>query len=291
MKLSPCWHCSDWTRANNCSGRRSRSIPTMRRRGTTSAWRSTAATKPKRRWPASSTCVKLDPQRRRFAITFEGLCYQELKQFDQATAILEQALKVDPLHASSEFVLARTLQRTGHTPEARQHFQRFQHLTSTKISSAIGQGYGEQGRYSTVTAVEEPQTINATMIPVHLRVRPFPVTSGGTPTGGACMVDVTGTGQMDLVLMQEGAQAIGVLHRQSDGSFAELDAAGAGLKASGHAVACTVGDIDSDGLNDLAVAMDDGVLIFRNLGHGKFSNVTAQSGLLVAQSSQRDYVC
>jgi tetratricopeptide (TPR) repeat protein len=211
---------------------------------------------------------------------FEGLCYQELKRYDQAIAALEQALKVDPLHASSEFVLARTLQRTGHTPEARQHFQRFQHLTSTKISSAIGQGYGEQGHYSTVTAVEEPAAISATMIPVRLRARPLPATTGGKPTGGACMLDAAGTGQMDLVLMQDGPQAISVLHRQSDGSFAEWDAVGAGLKANGHAVACAVGDIDADGLNDIAVAMDDGVLLFRNLGHGKFSNVTAQSGLL-----------
>jgi Tfp pilus assembly protein PilF len=80
--------------------------------------------------------IKLD-QRDADSYYFEGLCYQELKQFDQAAASLLQALKVDPLHASSEFVLARTLQRTGHTPEARQHFQRFQHLTSTKIPSAI----------------------------------------------------------------------------------------------------------------------------------------------------------
>jgi Tfp pilus assembly protein PilF len=229
--------------------------------------------------------VKLNP-RDADAYYFEGLCHQELKQYDEAIAALEQALKADPLHASSEFVLARTLQRTGHTPEARQHFQRFQHLTSTKISSAIGQGYGEQGHYSTVTAVEEPATISSTMIPVHLAARPLPVTTGGKPTGGVCMADVAGTGQasstgqMDLVLMQDGAQAISVLHRQNDGSFAEWDAAGAGLKASGHAVACAVGDIDDDGLNDLAVAMDDGVLLFRNLGHGKFSDVTAHSSLL-----------
>ncbi len=36
-----------------------------------------------------------------------------------------------------------------------------------------------------------------------------------TETGGACMLDVTGSGQMDLVLMQSGAQAIRVLHRAS----------------------------------------------------------------------------
>lgn len=223
--------------------------------------------------------VKLDP----FDVDsyyFQGLCYQELKQYDQAIAILEQGLKVNPLHASSEFVLARTLQRTGHTPEARQHFQRFQHLTSTKISSAIGLSYGEQGHYSTVTAVREPETINAKMIPVQLRAQALPVSNGGKPTGGACMADVTGAGQMDLILMQDGAQAIRVLHRQSNGSFTDLDPTATGLTASGHAIACTVGDIGDDGLNDLAVATDDGVLLFRNLGNGKFSNVTAQSGLL-----------
>ena len=93
------------------------------------------------------------------------------------------------------------------------------------------------------------------------------------------MLDVTGSGQMDLVLMQSGEQAIGVLHRGDDGSFEPLDAATAGLKASGHAVACAVGDYDGDGFNDLAVALDDKVLLFRNLGKGKFEDATAEAGL------------
>ncbi len=93
------------------------------------------------------------------------------------------------------------------------------------------------------------------------------------------MLDVTGSGQMDLVLMESGAQAIRVLHRKSDGSFEDVDAAAAGLKASGRAVACAVGDYDGDNLNDLAVALDDGVRLFRNLGKGKFEDVTAEAGL------------
>ena len=44
-------------------------------------------------------------------------------------------------------------------------------------------------------------------------------------------------------------------------------------------MACAVGDFDGDGLNDLAVALDDAVLLFRNLGKGKFQDVTAESGL------------
>jgi len=255
--------------------------------------------------------VKLDP-RDADSIYFEGVCYQEMKQFDKAIAILEQALQVNPLHASAEFALARALQRSGHTPEAKVHFQRFQHLANTKISSPIGLSYGEQGHYSTVTPIVEPEAGRREMIPVKLVARPMisalpplpqkqergkdgapgivvppasqvrksgPGAPSFSTTGGACMMDVAGDGRMDLVLMQSGAQAIRVLHNKGDGGFEEWNAEAAGLKANGRAVACAVGDFDGDGLNDLAVALDDAVLLFRNLGHGQFKDVTAESGL------------
>ena len=151
--------------------------------------------------------VKLDPQDVD-SYYFEGVCYQELKQFDKAIAILQKALAVNPIHASSEFALARALQRSGRTPEAKDHFKRFQHLTSTKISAAIGLAYGEQGRYSTVTPIEEPESPRRAMIPVKLVPTELiakaslqqpsksksvvPATSAAT--GGACMMDVTGSG-------------------------------------------------------------------------------------------------
>jgi tetratricopeptide (TPR) repeat protein len=216
---------------------------------------------------------------------FEGACYEELRQFDRAIAVFKKTLEINPLHASAEFGLARALQRTGHTAEAREHFARFQHLTSTKISSALGLSYSEQGHYSTVAAVKGPQTIERAMIPVRLVAQPLVAPGPGrsaswTTTGGACMIDAMGSGQMDLILMQAGDQAIRVLHNRGDGSFEELDAAGMGLKSSGHAVACAVGDYDGDGLNDLALALDDRVLLFRNLGHGRFKDVSAQSGIV-----------
>ncbi|MFZ0744826.1 MAG: FG-GAP-like repeat-containing protein [Terracidiphilus sp.] len=223
--------------------------------------------------------VKFDP-RDADSYYFEGVCYAELRQFDKAIAILQKALEVNPLHASAEFQLARDLQRSGHLQEAKEDFRLFQHLTSTKIGAPIGLAYGEQGRYSTVTPVEEPQQVQREMIPVHLEAQTLAAGTGqSSETGGACMMDVTGSGSMDLVLMQSGAQAIRVLHRRADGSFEELDAAAAGLKVSGHAVACTVGDYDGDLLNDIAVALDDGVRLFRNLGKGKFQDVTEEAGL------------
>jgi tetratricopeptide (TPR) repeat protein len=232
--------------------------------------------------------AKFDP-RDADSTYFEGVCYQELKQFDQAIEILRKALEINPLHASSEFALARALQRSGNTAEAKEHFKRFQHLTSTKIGAPIGLSYGEQGHYSTVTPVEEHEAGLRAMIPVKMvaqvldsqvsKVRPGVRGLKWTTTGGACSLDVTGSGSMDLVLMQSGAQAIRILHNKGGSSYEEFDAAAAGLKASGHAVACAVGDYDGDGLNDLAVALDDAVLLFRNLGHGKFQDVTAEAGL------------
>ena len=228
--------------------------------------------------------AKIDP-RDADSYYFEGACYQELRQLEQAIAAFEKTLEINPMHASAEFGLARALQRTGHTAEAKEHFARFQHLTSAKISSALGLSYGEQGHYSTVTAVEEPETIQHAMIPVQLVAQPMvvPGTAGAASwktTGGACMIDATGTGHMDLVLMQSGTQAIRVLHHRGGGRFEALNAEAMGLKASGHGVACAVGDYDGDGLNDLAVALDDRILLFRNLGHGKFKDITAGANIL-----------
>ena len=112
--------------------------------------------------------VKLDP-RDADSYYFEGVCYREMKQFDKAIESLKQALAINPLHASSEFAMARVLQGMGKKDEAKEHFKLFQHMTSTKISAAIGLAYGEQGHYSTVTPVEEPQARQKNMIAVKAR--------------------------------------------------------------------------------------------------------------------------
>jgi tetratricopeptide (TPR) repeat protein len=223
--------------------------------------------------------VELDP-RDADSYYFEGVCYSELKQYEKAIAVFKQAIEIDPNHASSEFAMARAMQRSGDVDHAKDHFKRFQHLTSTKIGAPIGLAYGEQGHYSIVTPVAEPQAVQKAMIPVKLVAQPIALSpDSSSPTGGACMMDVTGSGHMDLVLMQSGAQAIRVLRSNGDGTFADFGAEAAGLKAAGHGVACAVGDFDGDGLNDLAVVLEDRVLLFRNLGNGKFQDVTAAVGL------------
>ena len=46
--------------------------------------------------------MKIDP-RDADSYYFEGVCYQELKQFDKAIAILRRRSTINPLHASAEF--------------------------------------------------------------------------------------------------------------------------------------------------------------------------------------------
>jgi len=165
------------------------------------------------------------------SLYFVGVCYAELKDYDKAIAAFNATLKLDPNHASAEFQLARALQRSGQRETVQDHFKRFKHLTDTKIGAPIGLAYGEQGHYSTVTPIEEPEAASNTMIPVKLVAHPLSGAQPFTTTGGACMMDVTGDGHMDLVLMQDAPQAIRVLHAKGDGSFTDFDAASAGLIA------------------------------------------------------------
>ncbi len=127
------------------------------RPGTTWAWPSTPANELDAALASFQQAVKDDP-RDVDSFYFQGVCYLEMKKYDKAIAILKQALAINPLHASSEFVMATALQRSGHKDLAKEHFNLFQHMTSTKISAPIGLAYGEQGHYSTVTPVEEPET-------------------------------------------------------------------------------------------------------------------------------------
>lgn len=215
---------------------------------------------------------------------FLGTMYSQMQQYGKAIAEFETALRLQPLHASAEFGLARALQRSGKQEAARQHLQTFERFTKTNVSSPLTLSYGEQGRYSTAEGVVTQEPKVGPMIPVTFAVHSIGTTTATSPaankSGGMCMLDVTGDGRYDLVVMGDGAHAIHVYRDTLKGSWSELPPQQTGLEASGTGVSCAVGDFDNDGRPDLAVALADRVLLFRNLGEGKFADVTKSSGIM-----------
>jgi len=228
--------------------------------------------------------IKIDPND---ADTYYylGSLYLNLKNYEDAIKQFQAALQLNPLHASAEFGLASALQRSGKVAEAHEHLRRFQKITQTKIGTPLTVTYGEQGHNATVQDMLAPLQPVGPMIPVS-----FAPSSGQASAtestaakdavgGGVCILDVEGKGEKDIVFMSEGDAAVRAYKPQSNGAPVEIPSQQTGLAASGHGVACAVGDYDNDGLPDLAVALSDRVILFHNLGHGKFADVTKTVGI------------
>lgn len=210
-----------------------------------------------------------------------GTLLQQLQQNDRAIAEFETALKLNPTHASAEFGLARTFQRMGKTEEARTHLQRFEHLTSAKISSPMALTYGEQGRYSTAEEVIAKEPSVGRIVPIKFAASELGGKSKQSPSalgGGICVLDVNGDSRPDLIVLGDGP-TLQVLLNKGNGRFETAPAESFGLVAKGRAVSCAVGDYDNDKLPDLVVAFQDGLVLFKNEGHSKFSDVTKAAGL------------
>ena len=172
---------------------------------------------------------------------FLGTSYAQAKQFPQAIDALQHALTINPLHASAEFGLSRAYQQSADVDHAREHLKKFQYLTQNKIGAPMSLAYGEQGQYS--RAVESPQAV--LKAPAPIKVQFVDVTKEtGLPTS------------YELISGSDRALFLGP-------------------------GACFL-DFDNDGKVDLFLTDNGeqgGMSLYRNLGNGKFEDVTAKAGL------------
>ncbi len=194
---------------------------------------------------------------------------------------------MNPFHASSEFGLARALQRKGDSASAREHLTRFQKITTEHLGVPFGAGYGDQGRFSLAELPLNSVADVPAAIPVRFVAQPsaFVSKSAGTnraeigPSTGACFFDYDGDGKPDLFLVSGGAGSSSrLLHNLGNGGF-EDKTEDSGLSMAGSGLGCAAGDFDNDGKTDLAVCFSDGVKLFHNKGDGKFEDVAKAVGI------------
>ncbi len=212
---------------------------------------------------------------------FIGNIDLSLKKYDEAITEFNRAIKTSPLHASAQFGLARALQREGKLDESREHLKRFQEITQAKIGTLMSSTYGEQGRYATVQDMLAPPPAPGEMIPVTFAPVAADAARPSTDrpaSGGTCIVDLEGDGSKDVLSMAP-ADGVHAFHLSATGSLDAIPAEKSGLKMQGDGVSCAVGDFDNDGLPDLVFALTDKVALFRNLGHGRFEDVTNSVGI------------
>lgn len=171
-----------------------------------------------------------------------------LHQYPKAIAAFDSALKLDPFHASADFAIAQAYQRSGDTSRAREYLARFQEETQKKIATPMSMIYGDQGKYSLVEEVP-------------------PGTEPVPPASPIHFADVTAASG----LPEHAAPLDSSLHRDpATSSF------GSG--------AC-VFDFDGDSRPGIFLANADGSghpALFRNLGNGRFENITPQSGIAIS---------
>ena len=212
---------------------------------------------------------------------FLGSFLLDQHELPAAAVEFRTALELEPLHASAQFGLARTLQREGKLDEARAALKRFQELTNGKLAFPLSHTYGEEGVLSRAEDAATSAPRVGPMIPVTFsRSWESPTETQRSNSGGICLIDLEGKGRASLIVMRNGESAVELYRSAGDGGFKQVNSAETGLVAGGKGVACAVGDFDNDGLPDVALALSDRVVLFRNSGGGKFVDVSQAVGLV-----------
>ena len=101
-----------------------------------------------------------------------------------------------------------------------------------------------------------------------------------TPARSCAWCDIDGDGWVDLFITSPTGECH-LFRNNRDGTFTDI-IQGSGIDLKGrHCLGCTFGDIDGDGLDDLFVTcyQSQQNALFKNLGGGKFKDITREAGL------------
>ena len=101
-----------------------------------------------------------------------------------------------------------------------------------------------------------------------------------TPARSCAWCDIDGDGYVDLFVTSPTGQCF-LFKNNRDGTFTDITK-DSGIDLAGRrCLGCVFGDVDGDGLDDLFVTcyQSQPSALFKNLGNGKFKNITEEAGL------------
>jgi enediyne biosynthesis protein E4 len=107
-----------------------------------------------------------------------------------------------------------------------------------------------------------------------------------TPSRSCAFCDIDGDGWVDLFVTSPTGQNF-LFKNQRDGTFTDITRASGIDLAGRHCLGCAFGDIDGDSRDDLFVTcyQSQPSALFKNLGNGKFKDITQEAGLARKASS------
>jgi hypothetical protein len=201
----------------------------------------------------------------------------EQRHYPQAIAVLRSAAAAEPFNVTATYNLGLALTRAGQTAEGTDVLRRAQELRTTGYAVTFGTGYLEQGRYAEALASTgaEPDLVD----PAVPAVRFTPAAVGPARAGS--------TGSLGSSSSSSSTSSPGSLGPSPFGRrFSGADLTPAALRqiAAGLGGGLTVVDFNMDGAPDVLAASPAGVTLFRNDGPGKWTDVTAGSGLAASPS-------
>ena len=206
---------------------------------------------------------------------FMGLIYAQQQDYKKAIAAFQKAVALNPFQVSAEFGLAQAMQRSGDPAHAKDHFDRFQHMTAAKLGKPVSFIYGEQGKYSLAEIMQPAPEPVPPMMPVKFAA----VAGSGFPVATAAEIAAADP-PVETVGAKPGARpAHRVAKPAADASAAAL--APDALARFFGGGACVI-DYDGDGKPDVFLADADGkgnAALYKNVGHGYFENVTRMAKL------------
>lgn len=148
-----------------------------------------------------------------------------------------------------------------------------------KAAGVLFAGFHADGLRADDGKASAPFTSEATQRGISYTMPPWPTWNSGVPGFGMALVDLSGSGDLDLVLIGRSNGLPGIFENLGHGQFVNRSFT-SGIPPLAAASVVVAFDFDDDGLPDLFFGqLGAGNRLYRNLGGFQFADVTANSGL------------